>query len=451
MKKILFIALAAVLALSVGLIGCEGEEPVAPTSVKLGATLPQTGIFAGFGEQGYGMQKAVDDWNAEFGGMYLSEWDVTVPVTLTIKNNQSDGTQVGPQSIDLVVTDGVHAFLSPNAPADMHDPTTVVASDYEVPSIIGGGPFEPWFFGTQGGVAPDYTWFTGFAIGEPQPAPRNVPGYTMVDTWFMFMDEVEAQTETNKIVGVFASSDSDGTGWYNTFPGILTGAGYTVANVTGLFAMDPMPDFTDMVNQFQAANVTILWGNCPGAHFGVFWSTCYAEGFRPKICLAARAALFPVDVNSWGDDPPLGWGIGTEVWWSPHYETSDGFVGIGNRTAASLAADWDADTGDQLNRSIGTGYAEAQVMLNAIHDAGDVDGAAINAALAATDLDTINGWVEFGSTTHFSAVPLSFGQWVYDDEAPENEWFELYIVASALTIIAEEQEPIFPIDETLYA
>ena len=90
MKKILFIALAVVLALSVGLIGCEGEGEVAPTSVKLGATLPETGIFAGFGEQGWGMQKAVDDWNDTYGGMYLSEWDVTVPVTLTIKDNQSD-------------------------------------------------------------------------------------------------------------------------------------------------------------------------------------------------------------------------------------------------------------------------------------------------------------------------------------------------------------------------
>lgn len=451
MKKFVVISLAVVLVLASFISACTPTEPVAPTSVKLGATLPETGIFAGFGEQGYGMQKAVDDWNAEFGGMYLSEWDVTVPVTLTIKDNQSDPVQVGPQSIDLVVADGVHALLSPNAPADMHDPTTVVASDYEVPSIIGGGPFEPWFFGTQGGVAPDYTWFTGFAIGEPQPAPRDVPGYTMVDTWFMFMDEVDAKTETNKIVGVFASSDSDGTGWYNTFPGILTDEGYTVANVTGLFAMDPMPDFTNMVQQFQAANVTILWGNCPGAHFGVFWETCHTEGFRPKICLAARAALFPVDVNGWGDDPPLGWGVGCEIWWSPTYQVSDGFVGIGNRTAASLAADWATETGDPLNRSIGTGYAEAQVMLNAIHDAGDVDGAAINAALAATDLDTINGWVEFGSTTHFSAVPLSFGQWFYDAEAPENEWFTQYITNSALDIIEEEAPPIFPIDETLYS
>ena len=92
-----------------------------------------------------------------------------------------------------------------------------------------------------------YTWFSGFAIGESQPAPRNVPGYTMVDSWFLFMDEVDAKTNTNKIVGVFASSDSDGTGWYQAFPGILEANGYTVADVNGLFAIDPIPDFTDMV------------------------------------------------------------------------------------------------------------------------------------------------------------------------------------------------------------
>jgi branched-chain amino acid transport system substrate-binding protein len=443
MKKLLVILLAAVLVVAFAIPGCDGAEPTAPTSVKLGATLPETGIFAGFGEQGYGMQKAVDDWNDTYGGMELSEWDVTVPITLTIKDNQSDPNQVGPQSIDLVVTNGVHALLSPNAPCDLHDPTTVVASDHDVPSIIAGGPFEPWYFGSQGEVTPDYTWFTGFAIGTPQPAPRDVPGYTMVDTWFMFMDEVDAKTETNKIVGLFASSDSDGTGWYAAFPGILEGEGYTVANVTGLFPMNTT-DYSSIVSGWIAANVTILWGNCPGAHFGDLIAECYTQNFEPKICLAARAALFPVDVISWGTTPPLGYGIGTEVWWQPHYEVSDGFVGIGNRTAASLAADWDADTGDPLNLSIGTGYAAAQVMLNAIYEAGDVDGDAINAALAATDLDTINGWVNFDPVTHFSAVPLSFGQWFYDGGDPP---FTLHIVASALSIIAEEEEPIFPLPD----
>jgi branched-chain amino acid transport system substrate-binding protein len=454
-KKFLAILLAVALALSIGLIGCGGngqqeeeeeEEEEGPTEVLLGATLPQTGIFAGFGEQGFGMQKAVDDWNDTFGGMYLSEWDVTVPIRLIIKNNESDGAKVGPQSTELVVTDGVHVLLSPDAPADLHDPTSVVANANGVPSIICGGPLEPWYNGMRSGEDWPYTWLHGFAIGDPtlpNPPPRDVPGYTMVDTWFMYMDEVGAKTNTNGIVGVFASSDSDGVGWYATFPGILEGNGYTVADVDGLFPMETT-DYSTIVSGWIAADVEILWGNCPGAHFGQLFEECYTQGFRPKICLAARAALFPVDVNSWGTTPPLGWGIGTEVWWSPHYEVADGFEGIGDRTAASLAADFAAEENKPLNRAIGSGYMGAQVMLNAIHEAGDVDGDAINAAVAATDLNTIKGWVNFDSETHFSACPLSFGQWFYDEAEEE---FTLYIVASALDIIAEEQEPLFPIDE----
>ena len=451
MKKFLAILLAVALALSIGLIGCGGgeqeeEEEEGPTEVLLGATLPQTGMFGGFGEQGFGMQKAVDDWNDTFGGMYLSEWDVTVPVRLIIKNNESNGTLVGPQSTELVVTDGVHALLSPDAPADLHDPTSVVANANGVPSIICGGPLEPWYNGMRSGEDWPYTWLHGFAIGDPglpNPPPRDVPGYTMVDTWFMYMDEVNAKTETNGIVGVFASSDSDGAGWYAEFPGILAGNGYTVADVDGLFPMETT-DYSTIVSGWIAADVEILWGNCPGAHFGQLFEECYTQGFRPKICLAARAALFPVDVNSWGTTPPLGWGIGTEVWWSPHYEVADGFEGIGDRTAASLAADFAAETDKPLNRAIGSGYMGAQVMLHAIEEAGDVDGDAINAAVAATDLNTIKGWVNFDSETHFSACPLSFGQWFYDEAEEE---FTLYIVASALDIIAEEQEPLFPIDE----
>lgn len=454
MKKFLAILLAIAVALSVGLIGCGGtpseqeEEEEAPTAVLLGTTLPVTGIFAGFGEQGFGMRKAVDDQNA-LGGMYLSKWDVTVDVELIVKDNQSDFSQVLPLSQDLVLTSKVNALLSPDAPTDLHDPTSVVANQYGVPQIICGGPFEPWYHGMHEGESWPFTWFSGFAIGEPQPAPRNVPGYTMVDTWFLYMDEVGAQTNTNGIVGVFASSDSDGIGWYNTFPGLLTSHNYTVADVNGLFPMDLPQDFTSIIEGWKDAGVEIIWGNCPGAHFGALWSQCYEAGFRPKIALAARAALFPVDVISWGTNPPLGWGVGCEIWWSPTYAAEDGFTGIGTRTAASLAADWAAETGDPLNRSIGSGYAGAQVMLDAIHRAGDVDGAAINAALATTDLNTLKGWVNFDPVTHFSAVPLSFGQWFYD---PENaaEPFTQYITASALDFIPVQQDPLFPIN-TLFS
>jgi len=448
MKKLLVILLAVVLVVAGVITGCEGEEPTAPTSVKLGTTLPQGGMFAGFGQQGFGMQKAVDDWNAENGGMYLSEWDVTVPVTLTIKNNDSDPNLVGPQSEDLIVSDGVHALLSPNAPCDLHDPTTAKATEYGVPSIICGGPFEPWYFGSQGEVTPPYTWFSGFAIGYPSPPPRDVDGYTMIDTWFMYMDAVGALNNTNGIAGVFASSDADGTGWYQEFPGLMEGYGLTVVGVNETLGFFPLSttDYAPIVTAWIAADVEVLWGNCPGPHFGDLIAECYLQDFQPKICLAARAALFPTDVASWGITPaPLGYGIGTEVWWSPHYQVSDGFEGIGNRTATSLAADWAAEPGNPpLNRSIGTGYLAAQVMLQAIEDAGNVDGDDINAALAAINMNTLAGMVDFDSVTHFSAQPLSFGQWFYDDGEEE---FTLYIVASALPEIPVEDSPIFPLPD----
>jgi len=224
--------------------------------------------------------------------------------------------------------------------------------------------------------------------------------------------------------------------------------GLTVVGVNetlGLFPMETT-DYSAIVTAWQDANVEVLWGNCPGAHFGDLIAECKAQNFEPKICLAARAALFPVDVESWGTTPPLGYGVGCEVWWSPNYDPEDDFVGIGNRTAASLAADWATETGDPLNRSIGSGYMGAQVMLEAIHEAGDVDGDAINAALEDTDLDTISGWVNFDPVTHFSAVPLSFGQWFYDEEN-EDEPFTQFIVASALDFIPEEDSPIFPLPD----
>jgi hypothetical protein len=56
----------------------------------------------------------------------------------------------------------------------------------------------------------------------------------------------------------------------------------------------------------------------------------------------------------------------------------------------------------------------------------------------------MKGWVKFASDTHFSAVPLSFGQWFYDG-ADTEEPFKLYIVASALDSIPVEEDPIFPL------
>ena len=84
-------------------------------------------------------------------------------------------------------------------------------------------------------------------------------------------------------------------------------------------------------------------------------------------------------------------------------------------------------------------------MFDAIQRAGSLNGDAINNALAKTDMKSINGWINFGADTHFSAMPLALGQWYYEpDKNPSQPWTE-YIVCSALSYIPEEAKPLFPI------
>jgi len=116
-KKFLAISLAVVLMLALFISACAPaeEEEQAPTEIRIGTCLPETGMFSGFGEELFGMQKAVADINAQ-GGIFLSKWNKKVTVRLIDKNNESDFAKVGPLTTDLVLTDKVVALLSPDAP-----------------------------------------------------------------------------------------------------------------------------------------------------------------------------------------------------------------------------------------------------------------------------------------------------------------------------------------------
>ena len=86
-NKILFISLAVVLALSVGLIGCgNGGGGTAPTSIMIGTardTDEAQFIFECY-HGGPAMRWFVNKVNAD-GGVYLSEWDVTVDLELVLR------------------------------------------------------------------------------------------------------------------------------------------------------------------------------------------------------------------------------------------------------------------------------------------------------------------------------------------------------------------------------
>jgi hypothetical protein len=88
-SKILFISLAVVLSLSLGLIGCGGEElpPEAPDSIKVGMARDLDGLLSVFecGYAGVSTRYMVNKINAE-GGIYLSDYAEKVPIELIVRD-----------------------------------------------------------------------------------------------------------------------------------------------------------------------------------------------------------------------------------------------------------------------------------------------------------------------------------------------------------------------------
>lgn len=87
-NRILFISLAVVLALSVGLIGCgEPVPPAAPETIKVGLARDLDGPLSVF-ECGYGgsaYRWFVNKVNAD-GGIYLSDYAESVPIELVVRD-----------------------------------------------------------------------------------------------------------------------------------------------------------------------------------------------------------------------------------------------------------------------------------------------------------------------------------------------------------------------------
>lgn len=446
MKRKRLIIAIVIIAVVIGVVAAvlnrpRGQEEV-PEWILVGVPAPQTGMYGGFGVGSvWGMQAAVDDINA-LGGVYVEEYDTKIKLKLIVRNTESDDSKAGTLAESLILTDKVNFLAYGDQPPPMNAPIATKAQQYKIPYICTTGPAEPWL-GMRADAAGhwSYTWATGlFAIVDPGDRPAD--GYTIADTWVAMLDLVG--NETNKVAGVFASADSDGVGWHGLFPGVLEDWGCTVVAKEAAKSLLPMDttDFSALINEWVANNVTIIWGNAPAPFVKTLLEQAWAtEGFAPKLISIGRAPLFYEDVSSWAGDAPLG--VLVEIWWDPAWGESPGVSapGIGNTTAESLAAKWIAEKASPVNRSIGAGYSIIQVVIDAIGKVGTLDADEVNAALADTDLMTIRHRVVFDEN-QFNRGPLVYGQWQWDEG--EEDWV-CPIVLSKHDFIPTTGEVLFPI------
>jgi branched-chain amino acid transport system substrate-binding protein len=411
MKKLLVVSLAVVLVVAFAVSGCgDGVEPTAPDYIRIGHVSTIEGMYAGFGEGAlWGIEAAIEDINA-LGGVYVEEWDEQIPLQLYTRECTSDETAVAGHTEYLIDTNEVVGIVGAFIPPPIAAPQVPIVETAGVPLLQTPGPYEPWM-AMRGPYEPvTYTFTTTFRIAtDPDP---YVPGYLIKEIGFEFHEALGVTNQTHTM-GVFASNDGDGAGWFALMGAMLDDAGYTTStweDDSGLFEMDTI-DYSSIYNQWITDNVTAIWGNCPPPHFIDLWTQAYAAGFRPEVIFAAREGLFWTDMDGLEE---LAIGIGLESWWHNAYDPVL-CPGAGNTTPQSLFDRWVADTDQPLNPNIGWGYANVQILADAIEEAGSLDGDDIRAALLAGEFTTIAGPVDYGSADLNCPVPLHYFQWFWDE------------------------------------
>jgi branched-chain amino acid transport system substrate-binding protein len=352
-----------------------------PRTLKIGYVSPQTGPLAPFGEADrftiQQMQAALKN-GIVIGGK-------TYPVSIVVKDSQSNPNRAGEVANDLILKDKVDIMLVSGTP-ETANPVSDACELNEMPCVSTVVPWQPWFFGRK---------------GDPKK------GFRFTYHFFWGLEDVIAvftgmwqSVQTNHSVGGLFPNDGDGNAWGDAklgFPPVLAQKGFTLK--------DP-GRFQSMTQDF-------------------FLVQARQQGLKPKIISIGKALLFPTSIEALGD---LGDGLSTEVWWSPSHPFKSSLTG---QSARQVADDYERITSKQWTQPIGFAHALFEIAVDSLKRAKDIDSnEAIRDAVASTKLDTLVGHVAWGSgpVKNVAKTPLVGGQWVKG----QKHRFDLAIVNNQL-------------------
>lgn len=368
--------------------GSGGDIP----SVKIGYVTPRTGPLAAFGE--------ADDFVLAAMAAALGS-----NVEILDKDAESDPARAGEVTQELI-SEGADIILAAGTP-DISVPVAAACDLGEVPCLTSIAPWQAHYLGTGGGLGPDF----------PEPPVASSFNYHffwgLEDVIGNFI-ELWEQSGVDKVVGGMWPNDPDGNAWGDAavgFPPALEAAGFEVVDA-GRFDLGTQ-DYSAIISQFKDAGVQIVSGVVPPPVFATFQAQALQQDFTPPVVTMAKALLFPSAVGSY----PQGAGLTSEVWWTDRHPFASSLTA---ETSADLAAAFEADTGQQWTQPLGFAHALFEVAIDAVTRAGSNDSQAILDAIAATNLDTVVGNVNFsaGPVPNFAKTPLVAGQWVEGTDYP---------------------------------
>lgn len=381
-----FVQATAALAATAG-----ATRVFAADTLKIGYVSPQTGPLAPFGEADKWvieqMKSAFKDGLAIGGKKY--------DVQIVLKDSQSNPNRAGEVANDLILKDKVALVLTAGTP-ETANPVSDACELNEVPCISSVVPWQPWFFGRKGDPAKGFAYTYHLFWGLEDVIANFTNGWKSV--------------ATNRRVGGLFPNDGDGNAWGDKelgFPKPLSAMGYTLTD-PGRF-QNGTQDFSAQISAFKKDGVEIVTGVVIPPDAKTFLTQARQQGFKPKVITLGKALLFPGAIEALGE---LGYGLSTEVWWSPSHPFASSLT---KQSAKALAESYEAATKKQWTQPIGFSHALFEVAADALKRSKSLKAADVRDAVAATSLNTVVGPVKWGGAgpmKNVSKTPLVLGQWV---------------------------------------
>jgi len=298
-------------------------------AIKLGLVSPQTGNFAVFA--------IADEWWLAHTEAALKDGILTGDgkkrmVEIIVKDSQSDSNRAATVAADLVQIDNVDMLLASGTP-DTCNPVADQGEALGCPVLMSFSPWQALFI--RGGQPADFKWAWGNMLGSEQ-------------TIASFTDAFETSgVQTNKKVGMLFQNDADYQGWMDpsAAPKVFAEKGYTLV-VPDPYSI-PAEDFTQQISMFKNEGCEIICGTNDPPWFSNFLTQSLQQGFQPKFISSGKALIFPQAVLSY---PNQGLGLIGEAAWHPSWKIKDT---LSDLDSESLAADYEAKTGEQWTAAIG--------------------------------------------------------------------------------------------------
>jgi branched-chain amino acid transport system substrate-binding protein len=397
--------------------------------IKIGFVTPQTGALASFGiPDKYCVERAQE---AIGDGLICGDGQKH-PVTIIVKDSQSDSNRAAQVTGDLINNDKVDLVTAASTP----DTVAPVADQCEangMPCVTNDCPWQSYIATRSGGdITAVYKWtyHTFWGLEDVQA--------NFLDMW--------GQVPNNKIVAAMFPNDADGNAWLPGWEPVWEPAGLTPI-IPSQF-QDLTEDFTSQIAEFKKQGCEIGMGVFLPPDFTNFWKQRAQQGWNPKLGTYAKALLFPQSIEALGD---LGIGLTTEVWWTPAHPFTSALLG---ETCQQFADEFTNRTGQQWTQPL-LHFIVFEQSLDSLKRTTNVDDKeSILAAVKTTKLDTIGGPIDFtapvvGATPPFQVGPCHIVENVYKTPLVGGQWRKGTTWPYELTICSNAAGPMITVQDTV--